>query len=136
MPDEQGYSKALDKARHAEVSTNLKDPRFKRILAQAYLRNNVFADAIYYAEAALADGDTPAYGHVIAAVAEARLGNRQEAEEHLKQATDNWPQEFRLGDRVIVTAEKGLLWFDTLAELESLHAEAERLLTSDARSSP
>ncbi len=126
-PKKRDYVKALEKARHAAASTGLRDPRFKRILAQAYLRNEAFADAAVYARAAIKDGDTPAYGHLIAAIAEARLRNRQRAEEHLKRAKENWPKEFEDED-LMVTAEKGLLWFDTRAELESLRSEAEKLI--------
>ena len=135
LPDKRDYVEALKKARHAAASTGLADPRFKRILAQAYLQNEAFADAAEYARAAIADRDMPSYGHLIAAIAETRLGNRQEAEAHLRQAKADWPKKFKDRD-VIVTAEKGLLWFDTLAELESLRSEAERLIRSKAVQPP
>ena len=64
---------------------------------------------------------------MIAAIANARLGELDLANDQLAQALENWPAEFEEDD-VIVTAEKGLLWFDTLAELQGLRAEAEQAM--------
>ncbi len=63
----------------------------------------------------------------MAAIASARLGESELANDHLEQALESWPTEFDEVD-VIVTAEKGLLWFDTLAELQGLRAEAEQAM--------
>ncbi|MCH8881673.1 MAG: protein kinase [Planctomycetes bacterium] len=133
LPGLQDNDKALEKAKLAVAFTGLKDPRFKRVLAQALLRNGEYVDAVTNATAALTQGDAPAYCHLIAAVAEARLGNVEKAKRHLEDAAKNWPAEFQAGEDVIVTAEKGLLWFDTAAELESLRAEAQQLLESEPR---
>ena len=43
-------------ARYAAAFTGLQDPRFNRILAEAYLANGKFGDAARHAEAAIADG--------------------------------------------------------------------------------
>ena len=72
-------------------------------------------------------GDRSAYCHLIAAIANAHLGESDLADDHFEQALGNWPAEFDEDD-VIVTAEKGLLWFDTLAELQALRAEAEQAM--------
>ena len=64
---------------------------------------------------------------MIAAIANAYLGESDLANEDLEQALGNWPAEFDEDD-VIVTAEKGLLWFDTLAELQALREEAEQAM--------
>ena len=133
LPELQDDDKALEKAKLAVAFTALKDPRFKRVLAQALLRKDEFLDAVTNATAALRQGDAPAYCHLIAAVAEARLGNVEKAKGHLEDAAKNWPAEFQAGGDVIVTAEKGLLWFDTATELESLRAEAQQLLESEPR---
>ncbi|MCH8969623.1 MAG: tetratricopeptide repeat protein, partial [Planctomycetes bacterium] len=133
LPGLQDDDKALEKAKLAVAFTGLKDPRFKRVLAQALLRKGEYVDAVTNATAALTQGDVPAYCHLIAAVAEARLGNVAKAKSHLEDAAKNWPAEFQAGGDVIVTAEKGLLWFDTAAELESLRAEAQQLLESEPR---
>ena len=118
--------RALKEADRANAFTQLRDPRFKRILAQAYLRNEEYEDALTHAEAAIEGGDEPAYGHLIAAIASARLGRSDEAGEHFKQSIASWPGQVK--DGVIVSAEKGFLWFDTLQELETLRGEAEPLV--------
>ncbi len=54
-------------------------------------------------------------------MAHAELGDRPAAAVEL---AESWPEEFKSGESVIVTAEKGLLRFDTRAELEALRVEA------------
>lgn len=83
--------------------------------------------AVSHAAAAIDGEDRPAYCHLIAAIANARLCELDLANDQLAQALENWPAEFEEDD-VIVTAEKGLLWFDTLAELQGLRAEAEQAM--------
>ncbi len=67
---------------------------------------------------------------LINAVAHGHLGDRTASAAALATAKENWPQEFESGQEVLVSAQKGLLWFDTRAELEALRAEAEQLLAS------
>ncbi len=67
---------------------------------------------------------------MISAMAHAKLGDRPAAADELAAASKSWPEEFKSGEDVIVTAEKGLLWFDTRAELEALRDGAEQLLES------
>ena len=127
LPGHTDSAEALVLAKLAKIATQLHDPRFNRILAQAYLANDKFADAIRHTGAAVEHGDRPAYCHLIAAIANAHLGESDLANDHLEQALGTWPAEFDEDD-VIVTAEKGLLWFDTLAELQALRAEAEQAM--------
>ena len=62
--------------------------------------------------------------HLIGAMAHAKLGDRPAAANELAAANASWPKEFKSGENVIAPAEKGLLWFDTRAELEALRVEA------------
>ena len=136
LPDHEDAAKALDEAKLAETFTGLEDPRFDRILAQAYLRNGEFEDAARHAAAALKDGDNQTICHLIGAVAQAKAGDVTAAREELDAAIENWPPEFKNGEEVLVTAEKGLLWFDTRAEFEALRGQAEQLLQTSAAASP
>ena len=70
---------------------------------------------------------------LISAIAQAHLGRRDDALRNLDLAEKSWPESFKSGEAVIVTADEGLLWFDTAAELESLRAEAQLLLESEPR---
>ncbi len=136
LPDHEDAAKALDEAKLAETFTGLEDPRFDRILAQAYLQNGEFEDAARHAAAALKDGDNQTICHLIAAVAQGKAGDLTAAREELDAAIENWPPEFKNGEEVLVTAEKGLLWFDTRAEFQALRGEAEGLLQTSAAASP
>ncbi|MCH8053050.1 MAG: hypothetical protein IH895_03240 [Planctomycetes bacterium] len=136
LPDHKDTAKALDEAKLAATFTGLEDPRFDRILAQAYLRNGEFEDAARHAAAALKDGDNQTICHLIRAVAQAKAGDLTAAGDGLDEAIERWPPEFKNGEEVLVTAEKGLLWFDTRAEFQALRGEAERLLQTSAAASP
>jgi tetratricopeptide (TPR) repeat protein len=132
----EDVARALDEAKLAATFTGLEDPRFDRVLAQAYLANDAFKDAARHAAAALKEGDNKSICHLIMAVAEAKSGDPAAARNELDQAIENWPSEFKEGEEVIVTAEKGLLWFDSRAEFEDLRGQAERLLQTSAAVSP
>ncbi len=136
LPDHEDAVKALGEAKLAETFTGLEDPRFDRILAQAYLQNGEFEDAARHAAAALKDGDNQTICHLIRAVAQGKAGDLTAAREELDAAIENWPPEFKNGEEVLVTAEKGLLWFDTRTEFQALRGEAEGLLQTSAAASP
>ena len=68
--------------------------------------------------------------HLMGAMAHAKLGDRPAAADALAAASMSWPGEFKSGEDVIATAVRGLLWFDTRAELEALRLEAEQLIGS------
>ena len=133
LPGHQDNAKALDEARVAAAYTGLRDPRFKRILAQAQLRNGQFADAATNAAAARHGGDLKPVCLLISAIAQAHMGKHEDALMNLDRAEKSWPESFKSGEDVIVTADEGLLWFDTLAELKSLQSEAQQLLESEPR---
>ncbi len=59
-----------------------------------------------------------------------KLGDRPAAANELAAGSRSWPEEFKSGEDVIVTAVRGLLWFDTRAELEALRLEGEQLIGS------
>ncbi|MCH8854069.1 MAG: protein kinase, partial [Planctomycetes bacterium] len=130
MPGHIDEAEALLTAYGAANFTTLGEPKMNRILAQAQLRNGRYEDAITNAEAAIEGGDLEAVCHLISAIAHAKLGDRPAAADELIAASMSWPAEFESGEDVIVTAEKGLLWFDTRAELEALRLEADQLIGS------
>ncbi len=136
LPDNEDATKALEEAKFAATFTGLDDPRFDRILAQAHLVNDAYDDAARHAAAALKDGDNQTICHLIGAVAQAKAGDLTAAREELDAAIEKWPPEFKNGEKVLVTAEKGLLWFDTRTEFQALRGEAERLLQTRSAASP
>lgn len=116
---------ALNEAISANALSSLEDPRYKRILARAYFLNGNYEEAAQYAEGATKGGDRKAYGLFIQASAQAELGNAQQAEALYEEARENWPEEFVARD-IVITADRGFLWFDTLKELEELREDAEQ----------
>ena len=123
--DHRDLALALDEAIFADALNSREDPRYKRILARAYLLNGEYEEAAQYAEGATKGGDRKAYGLFIQASAQAELGNVQQAETLYEQALENWPEEFEARD-MVMTADRGFLWFDTLEELEGLREDAEQ----------
>jgi serine/threonine protein kinase/Flp pilus assembly protein TadD len=102
-------------------------PKAKRIHALALLRSGEFAQAAQHARMAIGLGDMPAVNHLIIAVAEAKAGNLVSARENLAAAVSTWPADLETAG-VLVTADEGVLWFETAAELDQLRSEAEKLL--------
>ena len=129
MPEHLDNQLALTEAKNADLYFKLDDPRCHRVLAQALLRNGELRDVAGHAQAAISGGDEAAYAHLIWAIAEARLGNGAAAKEQVAAAVEKWPRAFDKAG-VAVIAEKGLLWFDTAAELEALRREAEQLISN------
>lgn len=123
---------ALDDARAADVHAHRMDPKAKRVLALACLRSDEPAEAIEHANAAINLDDEPTVNHLILAIAHATLGHRQEAGQHLKAANASWPAKLRDADSFIVTADKGVLWFDTNAELTQLRNKATLALAIES----
>jgi Tfp pilus assembly protein PilF len=64
------------------------------ILAQAFLQNEHYADAARHVEVAVQKQDEASYGHLIRAIAEARMGNSAQAQAQYQLALDNWPAAF------------------------------------------
>ena len=120
----QEWIRALQDATDADAYARRKDPKAKRVRALAHLRNDEPAKASEHANKAIELGDEPTVNRLILAIAHATLGHRDEARQHLTDANESWPPELRNTDSVIVTADKGVLWFDTNAELTQLRDEA------------
>ena len=123
------YVEALREARNAADYGNRFAGRSNRILALAYLRNDNFDEAVAQAHEAMAQGDHPAFNHLIISIAEANREDIAAARVQLEKARAAWPTEFE-DKSYIATADKGILWFDTRAELEEFRGEAEGLIAS------
>ncbi|MCH7703378.1 MAG: protein kinase [Planctomycetes bacterium] len=123
---------ALKDAIYADGLGQGQDAKAKRILALARLRNGEPTDAIANAQAALNLVDEPTVNHLILAVAHATLGHRDQARQHLADANESWPTSLRDADSFRVTADKGVLWFDTNAELTQLRDEANSALVIES----
>ncbi len=106
------------------------DARIKRILAEAHLRRQHWPDAADNAGQALKLNNKAPNPHLILAIAEARLGHGDVAREHLEIATANWPVALQDAG-MIATADRGILWFESIADLEQLRTEAEAALASN-----
>lgn len=109
-----------------EAGTN-KNPRVARILALAELANHGWAEAIAAAQGALAAGDGPVWPRLVMAIAEGKLGNRQESLLHVEAVRKAIPAEYGDSGRV-VRIEQGLLWLETRTEVEALLARAESVV--------
>jgi serine/threonine protein kinase len=129
LDDHVDPEKALDLAEVAEEHTRLEDPRFARILAQAYLRNGRYEEAERYAERACSDGDIAAYCQMIKAIAQANSGDAESAKKAVAAANDQWP-EFSTSDGFLVFVKRDFLWIDKLEELEALKKEAEQVIAA------
>jgi len=120
----EDIEQATYQCRRADEDAGGKDPKAKRILALAHLRNGQFDKAIKQAGAALNLGDLPAVDHFIIAIAQGQLGTLSAAREHLATAVARWPHDLDAGG-VIATAPRGVLWFETAEELNGLRREAQ-----------
>ncbi|HEY3244421.1 MAG TPA: protein kinase [Phycisphaerae bacterium] len=100
------------------------DPLIKRMLALAQLEHDPAASLIH-AQAAADLSDMACLNHLITAVAHARLSDPAAARTALQRAADTWPDALGSEAAFLVTAERGLLWFETAAELHELRARAE-----------
>jgi len=122
------FPSALDAAKHADMLADSKDPKAKRVRALAHLKNDEFEQAAEHATAAIALGDMPTINHLACAVAYATLTQQQEAQRELYLADDKWPTELEAEEAVHATADGGVLWYDTAAELDELRRQAALLI--------
>ena len=76
--------------------------------------------------------ELPAADYLIIAIAEAELGHLDLARIAYGQALDAWPDELRDEGSYIVTADAGILWFESADELMRLREQAKTLLDSDS----
>ncbi len=102
--------------------------RVKRIRALSHLRNGQWREAAESARRALDLKDLPTANLLILSIAHAKLENLEEARKVFESATTNWPAELAAEGSVLVTADKGILWFESHADLVLLRDEAQRLL--------
>jgi tetratricopeptide (TPR) repeat protein len=114
------FDTALESAIHADYLAEHTDAKAKRIWALAHLSLGEYMQAIECARAALELGDLATIGYLVLAVAEARLGDLASAQAHLDAANTGWPPELMTKQSFLPSAEKGVLWFETGAELASL----------------
>lgn len=122
----ENFEQALIDAGHADFTAAGKSPRARRMLALAHLRNGNYEEAITHAEVANSlPGALVSANQLIASIALARLGNMDEARVMLGAAMTSWPSDF---EQVAISAEKGILWFESPRTLELLRTEAEDLI--------
>ncbi|MBI1825405.1 MAG: protein kinase [Planctomycetes bacterium] len=115
-------------AKHADELAEGRDVHAKRLLALAYLANKEFNAAVTQAEAAMKLQDFSTIDHLIIARAQAELGQLDAARAALTEARANWPDDLQSAGQYRVTADDGVLWFDTADEWLGLRAAIERLL--------
>lgn len=127
--DPSALEEALHQARRADDDAKEKDGRAKRVRALTYLRNGKPQEAIQAAMDAIELDDLATVNHLIIAIAEAGLGRVEDARSRVQTAVDTWPEQLRAEEDRNVSADKGVLWFDTAAELIALKAEAEGLIS-------
>ncbi len=132
-----GESKAaLDDIKHADRLAKGEYGRVKRILALAHLRTGEFADAVRQADAAIRLGDMTCINELTKATAHAGLGDRDAARGALQTAIERWPPALINEHAVVVTSDRGVLWFDTATELMSFRAEASAAIDSGPDANP
>jgi len=127
LDEHLNLEEALDDAKHADKNAVEEDPKAKRVRALAHLRSAQFEHATAQAQLAIDLGDMATVNHLIMTIALARLGDVNAARDQLALAAKSWPVEL-VQDKVIATADRGVLWLESAAQLEQLRAEAQRLI--------
>ncbi len=138
------YLSAPEREGNAENALDLiksaRDAKFpyrtlNRILAIAFLETDKLEEAVNHATLAIEKTDKPSFNHLIAAIANAKLGKIDAAEASFSRATQAWPPpEFMdptssMGLDVVADIDSyEMLWIDTLTELESLKKQAEEAI--------
>jgi Tfp pilus assembly protein PilF len=115
---------ALDDVKHADRMALFQDPRAKRVLGMAYLRNSDPRRAAASAALAIKLGDRPAWNRLVAAQACAAFGDLKRARDEFDAARQEWPVPL-LNSDYLVTYDEGVLWFDSAEELRQLEEAAE-----------
>lgn len=127
---------ALDDAKHADRLSEFKNARAKRIRAMAHLAYgqssphlaDELPEAITQAKAAIELQDEPAVNHLIITIAAAKMGNMEEARQHLATAEKLWPAELRTAGSFQADAGTGDLWIDSAEERLRFAEQARSLL--------
>ncbi len=124
----------LQEARRSAEFANLamrgKDGRVQRFLALISLRQGEVAQAVEQAKAAVDLGDRQTAGYLLQAIAQAKLGNRREAQRCFDLAMDRWSAELGDDDAIRAEAPTGILWFEATDAYIQLREEARRLLVA------
>jgi serine/threonine protein kinase/Tfp pilus assembly protein PilF len=123
-----GLEAASESVGTANYLAEGREPKVMRIAALANLRSGRYDKAITSASQAVDLGDSAAINHLAVAIAKARRDEPDAARAHLGQALSAWPDELRNEGDFLATADKGILWFETAAELSSLRDQADELL--------
>ncbi len=131
--DLEGYTDADQAVQSARfVNLLIPDAIAKRLLARAHLESGEFAEAGRQAALAIERGDMKTVNYFIRAIAEAQQGHRAEASRHYAKALEHWPDGLREKGTFVVTAPKGVLWFESADLLLHLQRRAEGLLVEGA----
>jgi len=121
----------LEAAIYADSLADEKDPIVKRLRALACLAHGDLENAGRFARAAIELGDRlAAADYLIVAVAEGPAGRADTACEALAQAQESWPAKLLNPDDYEVTADVGILWFESAEHLFKLKKQAERICSS------
>jgi len=136
LKDHLNVRKALDDAKFTDRKGKSRDPKAKRVLAIAHLRNNEFDDAVSEARAAIALKDMPTVNHLVIAVAEAKRGQADSAKEALAAADTAWPEQLKKPGEYTASAETCDLWIESGDILLQLRDEAEKAISSASGSQP
>jgi Flp pilus assembly protein TadD len=136
LKDHLNVRKALDDAKYADRKGKSRDPKAKRVLALAHLRNNEFGDAVSEARAAIALKDMPTVNHLVIAAAEAKRGQAVSAKEALAAADAAWPEQLKKPGEYSASAETGDLWIESSDMLLQLRDEAEKAIAAASGSQP
>jgi tetratricopeptide (TPR) repeat protein len=136
LKDHLNVRKALDDAKYADRAAKFRDPRAKRVLSLAYLRNDQFDDAVNEARAAIELKDAPTANHLIIAIAEAKRGQVRAARDALAAAESAWPEQLKKPGEYIASAETGDLWIESADGLIQLKAEVEAAIATAPGSQP
>ena len=126
-----GVEAALSNALTAyEITKARPDPRVIRLCAMAHLRDGQLDRAVRYCKEALELNDDAAVTYLILANAELRLGNQAVADRYLERVIrDRVHANGQGGD--LVSAARGILWFETAEERNRLIVELQALRRQD-----
>ncbi len=118
---------------NADRLADEQDGQVKRLLALSYLRDREYERASAEAELALERGHNPGGAlpcvtQLVLALASVHKGDPESARQHLEAADVNWPHELKQPSSIMVSQEKGYVWFDAARELYDLRKEVEAAL--------
>jgi len=122
---------AVAHAQVADATANGEEGKIKRVLALAHLRKGELNEAAEAAGAALELNDLAAINHLIIASADAQLGDKRSARLNQEKALAAWPAALKEPGSFQVTADEGILWFESADDLHRLRNEVAGLIGGD-----